>query len=181
MGTKRARVWPGMLPLVAGISLLPASLLAAQRGQAHPAPDAMGPRSMVSLPAFSGTFDKHAVLYIYTDSSNKAQAQADHVTYSPSLARLLGSAAPVYFVLNGGQSRGPIFTNRPGEAGYTPLVRVVEVRWKTPATVVALESDEQIGQLAKQGVLTLARTGTVISAPIVKVASGETGPESGGA
>ena len=181
MQNKRTRHRLGWLPSVAGIAVLLASLLAAQAaGQAHPASDAIGPRSSVSLPAFTGTFDKHAVLYIYTDSSNKAEAHADHVTYSPSLAALLASAAPVYFVVNGGHARGPIFTNQPGEAGYTPLGRVVEVRWKTPAKAMALESDEQIRQLAGKGVLTLTKTGTVINVPMVKVASGETGPESGG-
>jgi hypothetical protein len=182
MHTKRIRVWPGRLPLAAGIPALLASLLAAQAvGQAHPTPDAMGPRSRVSLPAFAGTFDQHPVLYIYTDNSNEAQARADHVTYSPSLATLLGSAAPVYFVVNGGHARGPIFTNRPGEAGYTPLGRVVEVRWRIPATAMVLESDEQIRRLAGRGVLLLTRTATVINVPLVKVASGESGPEAGGA
>jgi hypothetical protein len=157
------------------------SMLAAKAaGLPHRAPDAMGPRSTVSLPAFTGTFDKHLVLYIYTDSSNRARARADHVTYSPSLAKLLGSATPVYFVVNGGHARGPIFTNRPDEAGYTPLGQVVEVHWKSPATAAVLESDEQIRQLAGKGVLALTKTATVINAPIVKVASGETGPESGG-
>ncbi len=182
MRTKRIGVGPRRLLLVASIPML---LLVSLRGapatgQAHPAPDAMGPRSTVSLPAFGGTFDKHTVLYIYTDTSNKAQARADHVTYSPSLAKLRHSATPVYFVTNGGHARGPIFTNRPGEAGYTPFDQVVAVAWKTPAAAVLLESDEQIRRLARQGVLTLTRTGTVINAPIVKVASGETGPESGG-
>ncbi len=182
MHMKRIGGGPRRLLLVAGTPvLLVASLLGARAtGQAHPAADAMGPRSTVSLPAFAGTFDRHTVLYIYTDTSDKAQARADHVTYSPSLAKLLQSATPVYFVTNGGHAHGPIFTNRPGEAGYTPFDRVVAVAWKTPAAAVVLESDEQIRQLAQQGVLALTRTGTVINAPIVKVASGETGPESGG-
>jgi hypothetical protein len=162
--------------------LLLTSLLAAHAAeQARPAYDAMGPQSTISLPAFTGTFDKHSVLYIYTDSSNKAQARADHVTYSPSLAKLLGTASPVYFVVNGSHARGPIFTNRPAEVGYTPFDQVVAVSWKTPRAAVVLESDEQIRQLARQGAITLTKTGTIINAPIVKVASGETGPESGGA
>ena len=181
MHTKRILGGHIRLLTVASSPVLLASLLGAHAvGQAHPTPDVMGPRSTVSLPAFSGTFDKHAVLYIYTDTSNKAQARADHVTYSPSLAKLLRSATPVYFVTNGGHARGPIFTNRPGEAGYTPFDQVVAVAWKTPAAAVLLESDEQIRRLARQGALTLTRTGTVINAPIVKVASSETGPESGG-
>jgi len=141
----------------------------------------MGPRTSISLPAFAGTFDRHTVLYIYTDSSDKARAQEDHVAYSPSLVKLLGSAPPLYFVTNGGHARGPIFTNRPGEAGYTPFDWVVAVAWKMPAASVALESDEQIRQLARRGMLTLTRTGTVINAPVVEIMSGEAGPESGGA
>jgi hypothetical protein len=130
---------------------------------------------------FSGTFDRHAVLYLYTDSSSRLAARADRVTYTPALAALLKMAPPLYFVINGGHAHGPIFTNRPGEAGYTPYDQVVTVKWKHPAGAVVLESDEQIRGLAGHGVVTLTRTGAVINAPIIQVAAAESGPEAGGA
>lgn len=164
------------------IPVLVLAPMLATRAATHETPpaDAMGPRTMVSLPAFTGTFDRHKVLYLVLDTSSKAEASRDHLDYSPSLARALSTTNALYLVMNSTfADHGPIFAYRPGEVGYTPLVQEVQVRWKTPGAAVALESDEQITRLAHAGKLTLTLTGTVLNSPIIKVLSGETGGESG--
>lgn len=164
--------------LLVSVVVLAPAFAARAATWAAPAPDAMGPRSTVSLPAFTGTFDTHKVLYLVLDTSSKGEARRDHLDYSPSLARALPSTNALYLVMNGAfTARGPIFAYRPGEAGYTPLVREVLVRWTTPGAAVALESDEQIKRLAHAGTLKLTMTGTVVNSPIIKVLSGETAGE----
>lgn len=120
------------------VLVLPPTLAVRAGTRATPPADAMGPRTTVSLPAFTGTFDRHQVLYLVLDTSSKAEARRDHLDYSPSLSRALPIANVMYLVMNGRfADRGPIFAYEPGEAGYTPLVQEVQVRWKAPGVAVA--------------------------------------------
>src|SRR5437016_1820976 len=99
---------------VPALLLAPALATHAARPATAPA-DVRGPRSTVSLPAFTGTFDKHKVLYILLDTSNKAEALRDHIDYSPSLASALPTTNALYLIMNGAfVNRGPIFAYQPG-------------------------------------------------------------------
>jgi hypothetical protein len=175
----RALTWWIALALSFLCLLVAADLVHAARPAAPPIP-ALGPRTAATLPAFSGTFDGHPVLYLLLDTSDKAEAQRGHLDYSPRLALALSATNKMYLVLNGTfTGRGPIFAYAPGEVGYTPLTQEVLVRWKAPALAVALTSDEQIARLVHAGTLTLRPTHIVVNSPIIKVVSGETGAESG--
>ena len=135
----------------------------------------MGPMSMRSMTAWTGYYDNHKVLYLSTDTSNKAEARQFHVNYAPGLARALGNTVAMYIIMNGKYaSRGPVFTSEPGEDNYTPLWQEVFVTWKNPGKAVALGKDDQINDLAKKGLLTLKMTKTVLNCPIIKVMSGST-------
>src|SRR2546423_362715 len=119
----------------------------------------MGPMSMRSTAVWTGYYDNHKVLYISTDTSNKAEARQFHINYAASLATALGHTVAMYIIMNGKYaSRGPVFASEPGEDNYTPLWQEVFVTWKTPSKAVPLGKDDQINALAKKGVLTLKMT-----------------------
>jgi hypothetical protein len=164
----------GLALLVLGTDLVHAARPAA------PPVTAMGPRRTAALPAYSGTFDGHTVLYLLLDTSDRAEALRGHLDYSPRLALALPAANEMYLVMNGAfTGRGPIFAFAPAEAGYTPLTREVLVRWKAPTAAVALTSDEQIVRLVRAGKLIMTSTHRVVNSPIIKVMDDETGGESG--
>jgi plastocyanin len=135
----------------------------------------MGPRSMRSMTVWTGYYDNHKVLYIATDTSNKAEAMRDHINYAPSLARALGNTVAMYIIMNGKYAnRGSVFASEPGEDTYTPLWQEVFVTWKNPGKAVPLSKDDQIDGLARKDVLTLTMTKTVLNCPIIKVMTGST-------
>ena len=130
----------------------------------------MGPMTTASMMDFTGYYDGHKLLYLSTDTSNKAEATRDHINYAPSLAKSLATTSEIYLVTNGRYaSRGAVFGSTPGAADYTPLWQEVRVTWKDPSQAVALGKDDQIKGLAKSGKLTLTMTGTVLNCPIIKV------------
>lgn len=133
----------------------------------------MGPMSMTPLTSWTGYYDGHKVLYLSTDTSSKAEAMRDHITYAPGLTRALPAANKIYLVTNGMYaSRGPAFGTEPGESDYTPLWQEVLVTWKDPARAVFLGSDNAIIAMAKAGKVTINMTGTVLNCPIIKVMGG---------
>jgi plastocyanin len=130
----------------------------------------MGPMSKASLPAWTGYYDGHKVLYVSTDTSSKAEALAAHINYAPGLVKTLSLASKIYLVTNGMYaSRGPAFGSEPGESDYTPLWQEVLVTWKDPSKAVFLGSDNDVNAMAKAGKVTLKMTGTVLNCPIIKV------------
>src|SRR5437764_128814 len=130
----------------------------------------MGPMSMRSMTVWTGYYDNHKVLYLSTDTSNKAEAMRDHINYAASLAKLLGNTVAMYIMMNGKYAgRGPVFASQPGEDNYTPLWQEVFVTWKNPGKAVPLGRDDQINALAKKGLLTLKMTKTVLNCPIINV------------
>ena len=133
----------------------------------------MGPMSKLSMPAWTGYYDGHKVMYISTDTSSKMEAARDHINYSAALAKSVSNASLIYLVTNGMYaSHGAVFGSEPGESDYTPLWQEVAVTWKNPSKAVALGSDNQINSLVKSGKLTISMTGTVLNCPIIKVMSG---------
>ena len=127
------------------------------------------------MTVWTGYYDNHKVLYIATDTSNKAEAMRDHINYAPSLARALGTTVAMYIIMNGKYAnRGPVFASEPGKSDYTPLWQEVFVTWKTPSKAVPLSKDDQIDGLARKDVLTLTMTKTVLNCPIIKVMTGST-------
>ena len=133
----------------------------------------MGPTSMRSMTVWTGYYDNHKVLYISTDTSNKAEAMRDHINFAASLAKALGDTVAMYLIMNGKYAgRGPVFASEPGEDNYTPLWQEVFVTWKNPGKAVPLGRDDQINALAKKGLLTLKKTKTVLNCPIIKVMAG---------
>jgi plastocyanin len=146
-------------------------------GNAAPPADspamAMGAMGMASMMTWTGYYDDHAVHYLSTDTSSRAEARSEHINYAPSLATSLRYTQPIYLVTNGAfVSHGAVFGSQPGESDYTPLWHEVKVTWKVPGAAVALGSDTQIAQLVKAGKVTLTTTDVVLNCPIITPSSG---------
>lgn len=137
---------------------------------AEPMMASMGPMSKTPQTTWTGWYDGHKVLFLSTDTSNKAEAMSEHINYAPGLAKTLPSSSKIYLVMNGKYaSRGPAFGSEPGEDDYTPLWQEVRVTWKNPSQAVFLGSDNDVNAAAKAGKVTLKMTGIVLNCPIIKV------------
>lgn len=131
----------------------------------------MGPAMSVRQSAWVGYYDGHKDIYLSTDVSNKGQAAAMHINFSPTLRRApMGVTPPIYLVK--GRATGnqvAVFGSEPGEKDYSPIWREVIVQWKPHVTPHLLVSDNQILGLAKKGKLTIHHTNIVLNCPIIKV------------
>jgi hypothetical protein len=132
----------------------------------------MGPSSTISRPAFAGYYDGHKDIYLSTDVSDKAEANAMHINYAPALKAVpLASAPEIYLVQGKAASRQlAVFGSQPGEASYSPIWKETLLIWKASATPVLITSDTQIDQLEKKGVLAERATSIRLNCPIIKVA-----------
>ena len=129
----------------------------------------LGPSSNATQKVFRGYYDAHQDVYLVTDVSNKAQAQALGINFSAALAAVKG--APAQYFIEGRAAKGQIavFGSEPGEKDYNPLWEEKFVTWKAGVTPVVLKSDNQINALAKKGKLTVRDAHIVLNAPITKV------------
>ena len=132
---------------------------------------AMGPADHAVRPAFHGYYDGHRVTYLNTDVSNKAEAKAMHINFSPLLGKVNG--LPEIYLVEGRAATGQlaVFGAEPGEPDYSPLWAETLLTWKAGATPVVIKSDTQVNALEKKGVLTERDGHVVLNCPIVKVGS----------
>ena len=129
----------------------------------------LGPASTAKTRAFKAYYDGHKDTFLVTDVSNKAQANALKVNYSPAIGRVRD--APAQYFVRGAAAKGQlsVFGSEPGESDYNPLWEEFFVTWKPGVTPVLLVKDDQIKSLAKAKKLTLKDTHIVLNAPITKV------------
>jgi len=129
----------------------------------------LGPAAHTKTATYLGYYDGHKDTYLVTDVSNKAQAHAMHINYSPALGNVKG--APAQYFIQGKAAPGQIavFGSEPGETSYNPLWEELIVTWKPGVKPVMLVRDDQINGLAKSGKLTVTDAHAVINAPITKV------------
>ena len=118
---------------------------------------------------YRGYYDHHIDTYVITDVSNKAQATAMHINYSPALAASKG--LPLQYFVAGRAAPGQItvFGSEPGKSDYNPLWDEVYVTWKPGVKPVLLGQDDQIDALVKAGKLTMTNKHIVLNAPILTV------------
>jgi hypothetical protein len=131
----------------------------------------MGTPTTISRKAFEGYYDGHKDTYLSTDVSDKADAAAMHVNYSPVLRSAPLASAPEIYLVHGKGAAGQlaVFGSEPGEASYSPIWKETVLSWKPSATPVLIKSDTQIDQLEKKGTLTERSTSIRLNCPIVKV------------
>jgi hypothetical protein len=126
-----------------------------------------GPVSTVPMSAF---YDGHKDSVLATDTSNKQLARSMAINFAPGLALVPLTTPEIYFV-EGAAAAGQLHVlgSQPGESDYSPIWRLVQVRFKAGHKPVLLTSDTQIGALAKKGVLTEQETSTRINCPVIQV------------
>lgn len=66
-----------------------------------------------------------------------------------------------------------VFTQVPGDDGYTPLVEIVEVTWTDPSQATLLASVDQITAVESDGAVTSNRSGVVVNAPLLTWPGGQ--------
>lgn len=136
----------------------------------------------VTLPRQQAWVEGRRVDYVTTDISDAAMAQAGGVNHVPRLADALGTGRAslterVYKFPQGEQIS--IFASGPAPQGatrpdpnYSPLWRLVLVRWTAGAQVRELRSEEALLAAQAAGELSLEVTPIVVNCPIVRAVDG---------
>jgi hypothetical protein len=143
-----------------------------------------GLHASVSLPLNQAWMDGRKVEYVTTDISDPAMAQALGVNLVPRLAQALpapGRASVVERVYKfTDDSQITVFQSAPSPTGptnadssYSPLWRMVLVRWSKPALARELKSEEQILRAADAQELSLQVTNIVVNCPITRSVDGQ--------
>ena len=136
----------------------------------------MGRSTRVQRPAFQGYYDGHKDTYLNTDVSDRTEASAMHVNYSPALKSVPLTTTPAMYMVVGRSvpNQIAVFGSEPGESDYSPIWQEVFVSWKSGVKPVLLVKDDQIKDFAKRGKLTLRMSGIRLNCPIIKVGHGGT-------
>jgi len=140
-------------------------------------------RTETSLPLNLAWFEGHRVEYVTTDISDPVMAQAAGVNFVPRLADAIAGPGRVSLVERvykfPGKEQISVFQSAPAPTGaanadksYSPLWRMVLVRWTQPAAGRELQSEEQILAAAERGEVSLEVTGIVVNCPVTRSVDG---------
>lgn len=172
----RTRPARARAPAAAGIAAL---LLATACSTLPP-----GPGEAV-LPLQTAWFEGRVVRYVTTDVSDADVARAKGANHVPALAELLPSRpgepqrpptplARVYAFV--GVQQPTVFPAVPlpvgganASAAYTPLWRMVQVRWQAGRAVRELKSEEAVLDAEERGDVRLTVTDVVLNCPVFEV------------
>lgn len=136
--------------------------------------------TFASIPAGRAYADGKEIYFSHTEVSDPAVAEKltammkSPVILVPSLAKVPDEITlPVYVFENGISGKGPlgfqpdVFNNPPGTDGYTPLRKIVFVKWADGASVRELTSEADILAAEKDGGLTLQKSDVVVNMPFM--------------
>jgi len=152
--------------------------------QAAPAPASAPSGRSITLPLQQAWFEGERVDYVSTDTSDAAMAQAKGINHVPLLRHAIKPLAPGQSLVErvymfAGNEQLNVFPSVPRPLGpanadrsYSPLWRGVWVRWKRPADVRELRSEEAVLEAEDKGLLTLEMTDIVINCPVLRDARG---------
>ena len=141
-------------------------------------------RTETVLPLKRAWVDGRTVEYITTDISDAAMAQAEGANYAPRLAGAVGITGKASVLervyMFPGREQINIFQSAPQPAGsanavaaYSPLWRLVMVRWKAPANGRVLKSEEELLAAQERGEVALEQTDVVVNCPVTRGADGK--------
>jgi hypothetical protein len=122
------------------------------------------------LPLKQGYADDRTVDYVTTDASTAFLARKTGGHHVPLLARALGrgdASLTDRVYMFAASEQWSVFASRLGQPGYSPLWRVVWVRWRHGFTPRQLTSEEQLLAAEQGGELVLELSNDVINCPIV--------------
>jgi hypothetical protein len=139
----------------------------------------------VALPLRRAWMNGRRVDYVTTDVSDGAMAAAMQVNLVPRLAQALrpvpaGQSLVERVYMFEREAQINVFPSAPqpvgarnGDSGYSPLWRIVLVRWVRTAAQRELRSEEAILAAAERGDVALEVTGIVANCPVVRDADGQ--------
>ena len=164
---------PALLRLLCAL-LLPALLAACAQAPLQP--------GEVVLPMQQAWVHGRRVDYVTTDISDATMAAQAGVNHAPRLADALGAGRAslterVYKFADGAQisvfasGPAPVGSARP-DPNYSPLWRLVLVRWKAGAPARELRSEDAVLAAADAGNVELEVTGIVVNCPITRGVEG---------
>ena len=90
-----------------------------------------------------------------------------YFNYGAIQLRAGNKVAPIWSVTNGPAGQHNIVDVVPGEPGYTPLWRVVEVTWAAGKKPRLLKSADDVEQAKAAGDVTLKTTATIVNCPVL--------------
>jgi len=140
-------------------------------------------RTETVLPVSRAWVDGARVEYVTTDVSDSAMAEMLGANYAPRLANSIpepggASALARVYVFPDGEQIG-IFQVAPRPAGpanadlhYSPLWRVVMVRWLRQDKVKELKSEAELFSAEEAGEVRLEVTRVVVNCPVTRSADG---------
>lgn len=151
--------------------------------------EAMSPDAPRLPPVFA-YHDGQPIAFVHPEASDPDIAElltgmmGSPVITVPALAEVpAGATGTLYVFTNGITPRetpaGPlgfqpdVFGSVPGEPGYTPLRRIVEVAWVDPARARLLDATSEIQQATDDGLVELTATDVVVNAPVVDWPGGQ--------
>lgn len=141
-------------------------------------------RSETVLPLSRAWFDGRMVEYVTTDISDPTMAKALGVNLVPRLADAI-AAPPGHSVLERvykfpDNEQASVFQSAPrpvgadnGDSNYSPLWRMVLVRWSKQAPTRELRSEEELLVAADNKEVTLEVTNIVVNCPVTRGADGQ--------
>jgi len=136
----------------------------------------------ITLPREQAWVDGRRVEYVTTDISDAAMAAQAGINHVPRLAGAVGTGSAslterVYKFADGAQIS--IFASGPAAVGsakpdpnYSPLWRLVLVRWKPGKPQRELRSEEALLEAQASGEVEFDVTGIVVNCPITRGADG---------
>ncbi len=133
-----------------------------------------------SIPVGKGYADGKEIYFSHTETSDPDIAQKltdmmdSPVLLVPSLAQAPETAlADVFVFENGLKGMGPlgfqsdVFDNPPGSEGYSPLRRIILVKWNDESKARELKSTAEIMDAETSGELTTTQTDVVVNMPFM--------------
>ncbi len=132
-----------------------------------------GDFGFVTLAVHKGVFGGHDVYFIRTDTSDQAFATAETLVWVPKLAGLAGdgTSGVAYVFSNGADGQVTVFSNEPGQPGYTPAWTMHRATWSGDPRV--LRSVAEVTEARSAGALSVQPTSIVVNAEIIKWSAGE--------
>jgi hypothetical protein len=172
--------------VVYGLGKTPGMATDAMEGNAMGAETGDVPR----IPPVLGYYGGEEVFFIHTEASDEEVAgmleemMDSPVPVVPSLADVPDQALSTVYVFTNGMTpadtpAGPlgfqpdVFDAAPGDEGYTPLRRLVQVTWADDAQARLLTSEQDISDAEDAGEVTREGSGIVVNIPLLTWPGGQ--------
>ena len=143
----------------------------------------MAPADAPTVPPVTGYSEGERILFLHTEASDRKIAQiltdmmGSPVLFVPSLSQAPAAMLATVFVFANGVkpdgAMGPlefqpdVFDSPPGQPGYSPLRRIVLVRWHDSAEPRILRSADEVARATADGQISQEATDIIVNMPML--------------